>query len=219
MVTTEIPGSPIGRSLRGADVSRVLAAAGRDLAVIHGVEVAGFGWIRRDQPGAARLEAELPTLRAFALGDLDAHLAALTAFLDADRLWAVRRVVTRCDSWLEAERAILAHGDLDATHVFHLDGEYTGLIDFGEIRGTDCLYDLGHVALHDGETVPYPLLSHLLAGYSEVAVLPPDHERQIRLWSLLIGVRALARSANRPRAAYQNHLARAIRRALEGLPT
>ena len=63
------------------------------------------------------------------------------------------------------------------------------------------------------------MLPHLLAGYGEVAPLPPDHGPRIRLWSLLIGVRALARSANRPRAAYQDHLARAIRVALATLPT
>jgi aminoglycoside phosphotransferase (APT) family kinase protein len=196
----------------------VLAAAGRDLAVINGVGVAGFGWVRRDRPAVARLEAELPTLRAFALGDLEAHLAVLPAFLDADEVRAIRRVVGRRDAWLDADRAVLAHGDLDATHIYHRNGAYTGIIDFGEIRGTDRLYDLGHFALHDGETIPYPVLPHLLRGYGEVVPLPPDHEPGIRLWSLLIGVRALARSAKRPRAASQDHLARAIRRALAELP-
>ncbi len=200
------------------DAGRVLAAAGRDLAVINGVDVAGFGWVRRDRPDVARLEAELPTLRAFALGDLEALLAVLPAFLATDEVRKIRRVVARCDAWLDADRAVLAHGDLDATHIFHLDGDYTGIIDFGEIRGADPLYDLGHFALHDGETIPYPVLPHLLTDYGEVARLPPDHEPRIRLWSLLIGVRALARSAKRPRAAYQDHLARAIRNSLVALP-
>jgi aminoglycoside phosphotransferase (APT) family kinase protein len=218
MVTTEIPGSPISRSHRDVEVGAVLAAAGRDLAVINEVAVAGFGWVRRDRPRAAQLEAQLPTLRAFALSDLEAHLAVLPAFLTTDEVRKIRRVVARCDAWLAADRAVLAHGDLDATHIFHRDGDYTGIIDFGEIRGADPIYDLGHFALHDGETIPYPVLPHLLTGYGEVAPLPPDHEPQIRLWSLFIGIRALARSVNRPRTAYQDHLARAIRSSLLALP-
>jgi hypothetical protein len=62
------------------------------------------------------------------------------------------------------------------------------------------------------------VLPHLLRGYGEVSPLPPDHEPRIRLWSLLIGVRALVRSVNRPRAAYQDHLAHAIRSSLVPLP-
>jgi aminoglycoside phosphotransferase (APT) family kinase protein len=219
MVTTEIPGRSLAEHHRGIDVSGVVAAAGRDLAIISGIDVAGFGFVRRDRPDVGRLEGEVPTLRAFALGDLEAQLAVLPRFLNAAEIEAVRCVVTSCQAWLDAEQATLAHGDLDATHIFHQDGEYTGIIDFGEIRGADPLYDLGHFALHDGEKVPFPMLPHLKMGYGENAPLPPNHEPRIRLWSLLIGVRALARSANRSQTAYQDHLGRAIRKALTALPT
>ena len=219
MVTTEIPGRSLAEHHQGIDVGAVLAAAGRDLALINRVAVSGFGWVRRDRPGAARLEAEAPTLRGFALGNLEADLTALPAFLVADEIGAVRRTVGRCEGWLNADRAVLAHGDLDATHIYHQDGGYTGIIDFGEIRGADPLYDLGHFALHDGETIPDAVLPHLVQGYGEVTCLPADHEPRIQFWSLLIGVRALARSADRPQTAYQDHLARAIRRSLAALAT
>lgn len=218
MVTTEIPGRSLAEHHRGVDIAQVVTAAGRDLAIINGIDVAGFGFVRRDRPEARRLEGEFPTQRAFALGDLEAHLAVLPMFLNAAEIEAVRRVVTDGQGWLDAEQATLAHGDLDATHIFHEDGEYTGTIDFGEIRGADSLYDLGHFALHDGEKVPFPMLPNLVMGYGEVAPLPPDHEPRIRLWSLLIGVRALARSANRTQTAYQDHLGRAIRKTLAVLP-
>ena len=217
MVTTAIPGRSLAADYQGIDVGPVLAAAGRDLAAINSVDVAGFGFIRRDQPRAPRLEAESPTVRAFALGDVEEHLATLAAFLAPDEIQAICTTVTYGDAWLDADRAILAHGDLDATHIYHQDGRYTGIIDFGEIRGADPLYDLGHFALHDGETVPFRVLPHLLAGYGEVVPLPPDHAPRIRFWSLLIGVRALARSANRPRAAYHNYLTHAIRQTLAAL--
>jgi aminoglycoside phosphotransferase (APT) family kinase protein len=214
MVTTEIPGAPLDRNHRDIDIGAVLMEAGRDLAIINQIDVEGFGWIRRDRPHANRLEAELPTLAAFALDDLEAHLSSLEACLTSSEIEKIRNVITQCDVWLDADHAVLAHGDFDATHIYHLDGKYTGIIDFGEIRGTDPFYDLGHFALHDGEVVPFPLLPHLLKGYGEVVSLPGDHMPRIHLWSLLIGVRALARSINRPRSPYQDYLAGAIRRAL-----
>jgi aminoglycoside phosphotransferase (APT) family kinase protein len=108
----------------------------------------------------------------------------------------------------------MAHGDLDATHSYHQDGRYTGIIDFGEIRGATRCYDLGHIALHNGEIIPAPLLPQMQAGHSEVSPLPPDVDRRIRFWRLLIGVRAWDRRVNRPRSPYQVHLLQAIRASL-----
>jgi aminoglycoside phosphotransferase (APT) family kinase protein len=217
MVTTEIAGDPIGSKHRDVDVSDVLRDAGRDLALIHTIPVEGFGWIQRDRPDATHLRGARPTLDAFALEDLTAHLADLSGVLTASEIRTIDRAITDGASWLSARDAVLVHGDLDATHIFHHQGEYTGIIDFGEIRGADPLYDLGHFALHDGEHIPYRVLPSLLAGYGEVTPLPPDAEPRIRLWSLLIGVRALARSVTRPQRAYYVHLRRAIRRTLAEL--
>ena len=217
MVTAEIPGRSLAAQHHGIDVAAVLAAAGRDLAVINGVDVTGFGFIRRDQPNPVRLEAEAPTLRAFAVGELDRHLAALSVLLGAEEIRTIRGVVAQNDAWLDANQAVLAHGDLDATHIYHRDGEYSGIIDFGEIRGADPFYDLGHFALHDGESISSTLLPRLLAGYGEVTSLDPGDEARIWFWSLLIGARALARSSSRPPDGYQAHLTRAIRKALLAL--
>jgi Ser/Thr protein kinase RdoA (MazF antagonist) len=116
---------------------------------------------------------------------------------------------------LHAEQAWLAHGDFDVSHIYQHEGRYSGIIDFGEIRGAHRLYDLGHFYLHDGETLPYLLLPALLEGYRDVLPLPPNHERRIALVGLLIGVRALARNVRRrPPNAYQRHLSAAIQRAV-----
>ena len=95
--------------------------------------------------------------------------------------------IERYEAWLHVEQAWLAHGDFDVTHIYQHDGRYTGIIDFGEIRGAHQLYDLGHFNLHDGEVVPQMLLPTLLEGYREVLTLPPDRERRISLVSVLIG--------------------------------
>ena len=217
MVTTEIPGRSLAEHHPGDRLPDILAAAGRDLALLNTVRVDGFGWVRRDRPNATRLEAELPTLRAFALGDLDKQLAAASVLLTDTDIQAVRDALSRREHLLDATSAMLAHGDLDAAHIFHLDGAYTGIIDLGEIRGTDPWYDLGHAALHDGETLPEPLLPGLLAGRAEITPLLPDAALRIHRWSLLIGVGRIARLVDRPRSPYHDHLAAAVRRALADL--
>jgi Ser/Thr protein kinase RdoA (MazF antagonist) len=219
MVTTAIPGCPLAEDVGGLDISAVLAAAGRDLAAINAVGMTGFGFVRRDLPPSAPVEGEIPTLHAFALGELEQHLAAVSSLLSGDEVEAVQAAVSRHGRWLDTDQACLAHGDLDATHIYHRDGQYSGIIDFGEIRGADRFYDLGHLALHEGEIIPYPILPQILAGYGEVVPLPPDHAPRIQFWSLLIGVRALARSANRPESTYRHYLTQAIRRVLANFTT
>jgi Ser/Thr protein kinase RdoA (MazF antagonist) len=217
MITSEIPGRSLADHHAGIDLGAVLNAAGRDLARIASVPVEGFGFVRRDLPDQHGLVAANPTVQAFALDALETHLAALTSLLTWAEVQAVRRVVERYEIFLDADEAVLAHGDLDATHIYHQDGVYSGVIDFGEIRGADHFYDLGHVALHDGEIIPVPMLPLVLAGYDEVSPLPLDSEQRIPFWSLLIGVRALARSVSRPQALYETHLVKAVRASLATL--
>jgi aminoglycoside phosphotransferase (APT) family kinase protein len=194
MVTTEIRGTHVGRRMLDADVRNILVDVGRELAVINSIPVQGFGWIRRDRSEVVQLEADLPTYRAFVLEHLEDDLTTLGEhLLGCKEVAAIQAIVERCDAWPAVERASLSHGDFDVTHIYQHDGRYSGIIDFGEIRGTDPFYDLGHFALHDGETLPYRVLPYLLEGYGEVAHLPANHEQRIQVSSLLIAIRGLAR--------------------------
>jgi Ser/Thr protein kinase RdoA (MazF antagonist) len=81
----------------------------------------------------------------------------------------------------------LAHGDFDRSHIY-VDpdtGAYQGLIDFGEIRGADRHYDLGHLLVHDRPDV----FDAVAAGYNEIAAF--DREGA-RLQAIAIATRALA---------------------------
>jgi aminoglycoside phosphotransferase (APT) family kinase protein len=210
MVTTAIPGGPVGRRAVGRDTREILAAAGRDLAVINSLAVEGFGWIRRDHDESLRLEAKHPTCRAFVHEHLEQDLALLRErVLTASEVALVRAILADFDPWLDAEHAVLAHGDFDATHIYQRDGRYSGIIDFGELKGGDLWYDLGHFRMHEGETLPTLALPWLLEGYGAVCPLPADHARRIGFASLLIAIRALAHRLGRYR--YQQALV-AIRR-------
>jgi hypothetical protein len=65
--------------------------------------------------------------------------------------------------------------------------------------------------------MPRNALPSLLEGYREITPLPPEYEREIRLSSLLIGIRALARSLQRGPSEYSLHLLRSIRGSVRAL--
>jgi aminoglycoside phosphotransferase (APT) family kinase protein len=220
MITTEIRGTPLGQHPPDATTAAVVRAAGRDLALINQAPVAGFGWIRRDAAQVTSLRAMHVCYRDFILEHLEEDLAVLgRQALPQEEVAVIRAILAHHAGWLDSAHAWLAHGDLDVSHIYQQDGSYSGIIDFGEIRGADPFYDLGHFHLHDGETVPMLLLPALLEGYREVRPLPSDHMERIHLVSLVLGVRALAGSLQRPASAYQAFVRGALRRVLADLHT
>lgn len=74
------------------------------------------------------------------------------------------------------------------------------MIDFGEMKGADASYDLGHLGLHN----PY-LLETVLEGYERVVPLPRQAFRRISFFSLLIGVRRLAEMGTSDADAVRRH--------------
>jgi aminoglycoside phosphotransferase (APT) family kinase protein len=198
MLTTEIPGRPIRPDLPSDRLRAILIEAGRDLARINRIPVAGFGWIVRDTP-TATLAAEVPTYRDFALEAIEERLAYLAGhgLLGVRQVDAVRRIIAERAAWLDTRHAFLAHGDFDATHIFHDGGRYTGIIDFGEIRGTDPFYDLGHFFMENRAFLP-----DLLMGYGEIAPLPPDAMARIHFASLFIRIRRAVIDTHKRGAPY-----------------
>ncbi len=194
MVTTEIKGTHIGHCTSIEDQRTILMQAGRDLAILNSIPVQGFGWMKRDSNEVVQLEAEFPTYRAFIYEYLEDDLTLLAnkrIVSDSD-VTNIYAILDRYNTWLNEEQAYLAHGDFDATHIYQQQGQYTGIIDFGESRGATSWYDLGHFRLHDGETLPNLVLHYLVEGYQDVVSLPPDYARRISFASLLIALRMLA---------------------------
>jgi aminoglycoside phosphotransferase (APT) family kinase protein len=192
MITTEIQGSPLTAAASTKKATAVVRAAGRDIALINRVRVDGFGWVKRDG-SRWPLAAGFETYAEFVTSELPQPWPGGLAGLFSSRQLAELEEVIEAEKRRDIFGASLAHGDFDLTPIFQRDGRYTGLIDFGEVRGTEPLYDFGHFFLHEGETHPASFLGALLEGYSEVTTLPDDHMDLIRRSGLLSGLRQLCR--------------------------
>jgi aminoglycoside phosphotransferase (APT) family kinase protein len=218
MMTTAIKGRPLSQSptLPVEMREAIVTEAGRDLALINSVPVEGFGWVERDSSDTRRLQAPWPTYRAFALEWWEADLAYLAKHaLSSTEVGMLERLISQYDSYLNSEESSLAHGDFDSTHIYQEAGRYTGIIDLGEIRGTDRWYDLGHFHLHDGRQLSLRLEDALVRSYGATAPLPSDYEQRIHFTSLSINVRALAhRLQKRPANRSTQHQLEVLREDL-----
>jgi aminoglycoside phosphotransferase (APT) family kinase protein len=197
MITTEVPGSPLPRDAAPEIVREVLVEAGRELARVNQVPVAGFGWLLRDRHEGP-LRAEFETYEALAFHGLEARLRLLADVLfSPQEIRDLERLVAEAVSDLGTAVPRLAHGDFDATHIFQQDGRFTGLIDFGEIRGAESWYDLAHFALHDGEHLCARGLADLEEGYADVVSLPEQLTERRRRSAVQIGVFRLGKQLER----------------------
>lgn len=180
LVTTEIPGGPMTSDVPATEaLPGIYRAAGRDLALVNQIGVEGFGWIQNRHPGWP-LRAEHREFGRW-IADFDAATLRHLGFGRAD-VQRVRQIVTEeVRHAPPAGRGLLAHGDFYVSQVFHRDGRYTGMIDFGSIQGSNGWHDLATFRLSDPEqNMPEDAaVPHLEAGYAEVAGMPPDFHARV----------------------------------------
>lgn len=208
LVTTEVPGRPMasygdGGAVVSIDVPPPAAlpviyrAAGRDLALVNQIAVDGFGWMRWDGDGLP-LRAEHRDFASWA-ADFDASMIRRFEFSEAEVHQARQIVAEQLQQAPPAGHGLLAHGDFDVSQVFHRDGVYTGMIDFGGIKGSNGWYDLATFRLFDpGQNIPEEaVIPHLEAGYAEVAPLPPDYHSRVLGTAVMIVADRLIRGYQR----------------------
>lgn len=211
MLTAHIRGIPLSDlelDSRDGPIANAAREAGRALAKINRVPVQGFGWAFASSEAAIPV-AEHRTRSSWAGEYREASRVVVESNVLEPEV--ARTLHTDIERWAQvpdSTTGALAHGDFDTTHVY-VDPErlvFTGIIDFGELRGADALYDLGHLWLHEGEQGRPRLFPYILDGYGEVTPLPTDAMEQIRIRSLAIGIRALAIQLGRPPSTYRGWL-------------
>ncbi len=219
MITNEIPGRALGHGAQQPEYRSILRNAGRDLARLGCIQVEGFGWIDRSSKDVdahvSTLCAAHPSFAAWMEPEIDQACSTLATagILSNAALAKIPALARALIEQVGDAPAILAHGDFDLTHIYHQAGVYSGIIDFGEIRGTNLLYDLGHFQMENSETLP-----DLFDGYREVRPLPSEALTEIMLTGLLIAMGRLANAITKGRKPYPPYLA-AVTRNLALLTT
>jgi len=178
MLTSEISGHSIERYDQNR--KEILNAAGKQLAMINSIEVDGFGWIDRNH--YKELKGEKSTFKDYYYDKLYSDIDLLSIY-DFDT-GSIKKIMEKAYPSLAIENAFLAHGDFDSSHIFSDKGSYTGIIDFGEIRGSHRLYDLGHFKLHES----FEDFQRLLAGYTVLYPISDDDLVKIDYLALFVGL-------------------------------
>lgn len=196
LLVDEIPGSSIARCADSDALDTILRTAGSQLALLNTLPVDGFGWI--DRTIVEPLRGERPTFADFYAADLGQGLADLARLGFSDSEIASLR--TRLDETLaqmEGKDAVLVHGDFDVFHIFCHNGQYSGLIDLGEMMGNHPLYDLALMHFYDELPAGGTAFDSLLAGYAEIHPLGESDIQTIQDVALLFGVWKIEREGRK----------------------
>lgn len=183
LVTSEVAGTPL-RTV-GGNTDSILYDAGKDLALINSVKLERFGWIDATKVYTASFGGDAGNYFTHMTGhvsDMLKELVASQVISDSLR--------NNYLAWFEIhnrllwtiDQPVLAHGDFDLSHIYHKDGVYTGIIDFGDIRAVSMYHDLAHFYLY----VP-DKFDALIAGYRSITVLPKDYLDYVQLEATLLG--------------------------------
>ena len=212
MILDEIPGDCIEDKSPDDNLREILIEAGRDLALLHSIPVNGFGWI--DKKSHLKLKGEKLDFEDYFNEYLDYDLDTLRLYdFTQDEKNLIEKHMRVATSFVQVDDAVLVHGDFDISHIFHDSGKYSGIIDFGEVRGNNRLYDLAtFIGLYQDERS----YSYLLEGYSQISNLSEDDLYSVELIALFIIVRFLGKKVNHK---YRNHWYKLAKRQLNRLET
>ncbi|RXZ79545.1 aminoglycoside phosphotransferase family protein [Paenibacillaceae bacterium] len=208
MIAKEIVGNDLeaGSMMLNGTIEQVLFEAGKQIALVNQVAVEGFGELNRAIHDT--LVGEFKTFHHYYNENLENDLFLLSKYnLDEQEKKAAQHFLEIGFDWMDNKTSHLVHGDFDLSHIFHNHGTYTGIIDFGDIKGSSPFYDLGHYKTHDS----IKGFESLVRGYKDIRDLSPKDDLEISLWALFIAVRRLGMIHNRPRNFYHDHLTNTLK--------
>ncbi len=173
----------------------ILVMAGEDLAKINSIQVGGFGDIENEEEG--QLKARHSSYLDFALEDFESRIEELKnlQIIDTQIELSIKKYLEANIKLLEEDNiSFLSHGDFCTEHIYSNNNKYSGIIDFGDIRGCNKYHDLGHFYTFNSDS-----FAHLVKGYNYIYQLPSNYLERVKLDAIIFGVRKLHWVArNRP---------------------
>ena len=197
VILEEIKGKAIGKVkklLSKKQIDLIIHEAGRDIAKVNSIPVKKFGYCNDGQ-----------TIKNGVLTGNDekwteyvshAEYESLVLFqkrkhLDEATAKKTRMVFQQGIKDFAIEQGYLTHGDFDPSHVFQEKGNYTGIIDFGDKKSADPVYDLAHFNMYYPEYLG-PLKSGWIEYVRENQLHPnielDDIDRRIAFYTILVSL-------------------------------
>lgn len=155
---------------------QIVVQAGEFLSRIHSIPVKGFGYINGQGEG----QFLTPESETNAFLEMEAEFHALAKRLDLrshDMDRALRLVV-------DGERMMgnidpcLTHNDFQAKHIMVANGVITGIIDFGEVAGSEPLSDIVRWDYYEAARFP---LAWLQEGYANKQVFADNFTQRLHI--------------------------------------
>jgi len=190
MIVEEIPGTSLKKTkkeLTKNQIHEIMVSAGRELAKINTIHVKGVGWMEGVEKGM--LKAMGKSYEDFIIDRNTTYLQDLYKIKVITQLQSekIQNYVNMNKYLLDIkESSYLCHGDFGIDHIYQNEGKYSGIIDFGDIRGTSIFHDLSHVYIFDRS-----YFDSLVDGYVTVTELPSDFIEKVKIESVILGVSKL----------------------------
>ncbi|MBI3397076.1 aminoglycoside phosphotransferase family protein [Candidatus Woesebacteria bacterium] len=182
LILSEIEGKPISEYPNSAARDNALLEAGRDLAKINEVKIDSYGYVNFTK-GIYTMGGDFKSLEEFAMAGTIEGLEELynLGLISKETREKCRRILERSKQYLVADFPHLLHGDFGGRHIFFDGNSYTGILDFGDIRGGSQYHDLAHLRAF------YPdIFETVLKGYQGYTKLPKNVKQIIAFESMLI---------------------------------
>lgn len=162
----------------------ILKEAGRDLAKINMIEVEKYGDICEVKDG--KLIGFEDSYEEYTLERVPKKLRSLVenGVITNELSERLLNYILKNKNLLHIDgNSYLSHGDFHLEHIYQYNGKYTGILDFGDIRGTSKYHDLGFFYTHFRKYFAY-----LIEGYEEIHKLPDNYMENVLLEAVVFGI-------------------------------
>jgi aminoglycoside phosphotransferase (APT) family kinase protein len=165
MIMRRLPGESAFRAaLTPQERAGILTQLGRHLRTIHGIPIAGAGYLEsRDGAYSGRS----PSWWTYVQEEFAHRLTKLPpTLLSTSIKGSLEHQIGRIVAGPEPDQAVLLHGDYQFKNFLVQDRQVTGIVDFENLLVGDPAFDF--CALHYWSRDPATTVQHLLHGYGKI---------------------------------------------------
>lgn len=155
---------------------QIVVQAGEFLSRIHAIPVKGFGYINGQ--GEGEFSTPEGEIDAFVKMESEFHALAKRVDLSDRAMSQALRLVVDEERVVRSVEPCLTHNDFCAKHILVANGAISGIIDFGEVAGSEPLSDFVRWDYYDAARFP---LEWLQEGYTNKQVFDNNFTQRLHV--------------------------------------